>query len=80
VECCAKYGENIDWTCSECSREKEIHPYVCHLFFIYRLQASGYPFSRNDLSLEEWLDLSVIRMEVEAKNLGAGDKAPEGEE
>lgn len=28
---------------------------------IYNMQNAGYPFDRNDLTVEEWLDLGVIK-------------------
>jgi hypothetical protein len=53
----------LAWTCKQCPKEKpdSLHPYTCKLLNMFELQRGGYPFEKNDLTLEEWIDLGRIK-------------------
>ncbi len=62
--CRAESGGFAAWACSvceECLRPENLSPWTWHLLFLYRLSQAGYPFRANDLSLETWLLLGVVR-------------------
>jgi hypothetical protein len=50
------------WACAHCAtcRPQDLHPYTLKLLRLRLLQAGGYPFRRNDLTIEEWMDLGRI--------------------
>jgi hypothetical protein len=54
--------EYEQWACKNCEKKKprSLHPWTQHLLRLRRLQKAGYPFSKNDLSYEEWLDLGIL--------------------
>lgn len=56
-------AENLQWTCNRCPKKKaaSLHPYTTKLLELYELQRGGYPFDKNDLTLEEWIDLGRIK-------------------
>ncbi len=35
------------------------------MWYLFLLQRGGYPFSKNDLSIEEWIDLGIMREHFE---------------
>ena len=41
--------------------------YVNHLFELHTLREGGFPFDKNDLSLETWHDLGVLKAYLESK-------------
>jgi len=47
----------------------EPSPWFRHILFLYRLRKGGYPFEKNDLSLEEWLALGELEEAIEASRL-----------
>ena len=52
--------------CAQCEyREYEPSMWFSHIWNLYRLQRGGFPFEKNDLTLQEWVDLGVIRDELE---------------
>ncbi len=54
--------------CSQCEHREPYEPseWFQHIWFLYRLQVSGYPFKANDLTVEEWMDIGMIKDEMEA--------------
>jgi len=54
--------ELLKWSCEKCEKKKvdSIHPWTNHLLVLRRLVLAGYPFKRNDLSIQEWLDLGFL--------------------
>jgi hypothetical protein len=40
-------------------------PWFDHIWQLYTLQRGGYPFAANDLTLQEWQDLGILRAELE---------------
>ncbi|MEW6115389.1 MAG: hypothetical protein AB1553_00610 [Nitrospirota bacterium] len=40
------------------------------MWFLYELQRGGYPFQKNDLSLEEWIAIGVLKEEIDAMKMG----------
>lgn len=66
--CRAASGAFADWACRECReflRPEAISPWTRHLVFLYRLSRAGYPFGANDLTLETWLLLGLVRQVFE---------------
>lgn len=81
TKCLENYEEIArDWACANCKGWlKEVHPWVAHLFSVYSLQQAGYPFDKNDLSMEEWMALGVINQEVKALEAGAQQEEDNGD-
>ena len=54
--------ESLKWACEKCKKAKleDLHDYTVGLFQLRTLKLAGYPFAKNDLTTEEWLDLGVI--------------------
>ena len=52
----------LPWTCSQCEKRKaeDLHEYTRKMFRIRHLKIAGYPFTANDLTLEEWEDLGRV--------------------
>jgi len=46
----------------ECKKKKRdpIGHYTGHILTLRRLNLAGYPFKKDDLSYEEWMDLGII--------------------
>jgi hypothetical protein len=66
-KCEAQFGEdrmNLDWACANCPKKTvtSLHSYTRKLLYLHTLKAAGYPFSPNDLTPEEWLDLGRIEL------------------
>lgn len=62
--CQAASGSFAAWACSVCQerlRPEAISPWTWHLVFLHRLQEAGYPFKANDLDLETWLLLGLVK-------------------
>lgn len=54
--------------CARCEcrpREYEPSPWFLHMWFLYSLQAGGYPLDKDDLTIEEWMDLGVLKKEIQ---------------
>jgi len=56
--------------CGGCERKEnedyEPSEWFNHIWFLYMLQRAGYPFNKNDLTLEEWIDLGILKEELES--------------
>ncbi len=61
-KCLVENDGDLSWACSNCPKKKEsdIHPYTIKLLSLRRLQLAGYPFTADDLTLEEWGDLGWL--------------------
>lgn len=64
-DCVAQFGEGkeLEWACKNCEYNKgemTLHPYTEKLLNNRMLRLAGYPLRRNDLTVEEWLDLGRI--------------------
>jgi len=62
--CRAEQGAFADWACGECReylRPEDISPWTWHLLFLHQLQEAGYPFRANDLTLDTWLLLGLVK-------------------
>ena len=48
--------------CDVCDKKKSsaINPYVYRLIRLRNLQRGGYPFSKNDLDYQTWIDLGTL--------------------
>ncbi len=55
--------------CGTCEKKEhedfEPSPWFGHISFLYSLQKAGYPFAKNDLSMDEWTDLAIFKEEIE---------------
>lgn len=61
-KCLAQHGDFIEWACGKCKmkRWEDLHPWTLHMLEIKDLQGAGYPFGKNDLTIEEWRSLGTI--------------------
>jgi len=41
-----------------------------HIWFLFSMQQGGYPFRQNDLTIDEWLDIGLLKGELEAMKMG----------
>ena len=78
-KCAEKYGAGLAWTCENCPKSKteDIHQYTWKMIRIYNLQQGGFPFQKNDLTLEEWEDLGRVRVKLNpafCPFMGGGEK------
>ena len=72
-KCRQESGAFADWACGVCGeylRPEAISPWTRHLVFLYQLSQAGYPFRANDLTLETWLLLGVVRRVWEENRRG----------
>lgn len=46
-------------------RFDDFHPYTLQIMHLHALQFAGYPFGKNDLTVEEWLDLARYKEVIE---------------
>jgi hypothetical protein len=72
-QCQAASGAFAEWACSvcrECVRPEAVSPWTRHLLFLHRLQEAGYPFRANDLDLETWLLLGLVKQILTAAQRG----------
>lgn len=55
-ECLKNAGAQLALVCAGCpgSDPHEPSDWFLHVDYLYRLHAGGYPFGKDDLSLEEW--------------------------
>ena len=55
--------------CEQCEKKKssEINPYVYRLLRLRKLSKGGYPFSKNDLDYQTWLDLGTLNDMLDSK-------------
>jgi hypothetical protein len=81
--CRGENGPFAAWACRECRefrRPETISPWTWHLMFLYRLQRAGYPFQANDLTLETWMLLGLVkRIFQEAERGSAVRPTPPGD-
>lgn len=51
------------WSCSHCpkKRSSDINPYTEKLLRLVALQRGGYPIAADDLTIEEWIDLGMVK-------------------
>ncbi len=54
-------------SCRRCEKKKigDVHPWALHLIDLRRLKKAGYPFDKNDLSYDEWMDLGLLNEMME---------------
>jgi hypothetical protein len=45
-----------------------------HVWFLYSLQRGGYPFAKNDLSVDEWTAIGELREALEMEKNAAPDE------
>ncbi len=51
--------------CAACEyKDYEPSRWFLHVWNLYRLQRGGFPFEKNDLTLQEWVDIGLIRDEL----------------
>ena len=68
LKCRTASGAFADWACRVCEeflRPEAVSPWTWHLIFLYQLKRAGYPFRANDLTLETWLLLGLVRRVLE---------------
>lgn len=60
-------GPNFEIVCGSCRRKETSPPgaWFQHIQFLVRLQDAQYPFDKDDLSIEEWLDIGAMRKALE---------------
>jgi hypothetical protein len=71
--CRVESGAFAPWACGVCQeflRPEAVSPWTWHLVFLYQLSRAGYPFKANDLSLETWLLLGMVRRVLEGSQRG----------
>lgn len=52
--------------CATCEyREYEPSMWFAHIWNLYRLQRGGFPFEKNDLTLDEWVDIGLLKDSLE---------------
>ncbi len=58
--------------CATCPRKRDYEPspWFAHINHLYNLVRAGYPFGPDDLSLEEWTDIGILRDHYEAMMAG----------
>jgi len=57
----------MEAVCASCHRYEPYIPsaWLSHILFLNTLSIAGYPFAQDDLSMEEWLDLGILKYELE---------------
>jgi hypothetical protein len=73
-ECLKNSGVHIELACSTCEAREPYEPsdWFNHIWLLYELQRGGYPFEKNDLTINEWIDIGVLRTEMEIMKTGLG--------
>jgi len=53
--------------CETCELKDPYEPseWFNHIWFLYELQRGGYPFEKDDLTIEEWRDIGIMRHGME---------------
>lgn len=69
AKCEAENGQLLEWSCIHCPKKKpeDLNPYTLKLVKMMELQAAGYPFRPNDLTMEEWYDIGKVKRWLETK-------------
>ena len=65
-------GESICPSCEKRNGNSTPSEWLTHIWYLFLLQRGGYPFEKNDLSVEEWIDLGIVREHFEAMKAGYG--------
>lgn len=65
-------AESICSSCEKRQDAKRPSEWLSHIWYLFLLQRGGYPFGKNDLSPEEWIDLGIMREHFEAMKAGHG--------
>lgn len=63
-----EYGpDGLRWACSNCPKKRsaDLHAYTKKLLHIKAMQDGGYPYGKNDLTVDEWLDIGQVRRALE---------------
>lgn len=65
-------GATFEQACAICDRKQTEapDPWIQHIMFLYGLTRGGYPFDRDDLTLDEWQDIGTLRDEIEMLERG----------
>lgn len=63
--CDARFGTGpeLEWACKNCKKHRgeiKLHPYTRKLMNNRMLIMAGYPLRRNDLTVDEWVDLGRL--------------------
>jgi hypothetical protein len=70
ANCLDDYGDDgLEWACANCPKKRfeDMHEYTIKLFNLVALQDGGYPLEKDDLTLEEWVDLGRMRDVLEPR-------------
>lgn len=54
---------HLAWACEHCKRTKpeDVSPYTLHILQLVRLREAGFPFKADDLDLQTWQDMGLVR-------------------
>jgi len=65
-------GPYLGFVCSQCDAREKYKPssFFYQIWFLHLLSSAGYPFQKNDLTIEQWLALGELKMELEALKAG----------
>lgn len=64
--CAANLRENLAAACEACAKKPlEPSPWVRHIAWLALLKKGGYPFDKNDLSIDEWTALGEYCEEID---------------
>lgn len=58
--------------CATCEHREayQTSAWFNHCWFLYQLQRGGYPYGKNDLTIEEWISIGEIRGELDSWKTG----------
>ena len=69
-KCRKQSGPYLAEACRTCRKNPDNreppHPWFEHVYWLYRLKVAGYPFGKNDLTLEEWEAMGELAEAIEA--------------
>ena len=59
----ATLPEAMPALCAHCKSQNipTASPWFDHVWWLYSLQLAGYPFTKNELSIDEWLALAEMK-------------------
>ena len=59
--CREEFGDNVEWACENCPKARldRLSGRTMKVVFLRTLQAGGYPYEAEELSLEDWLALGL---------------------
>ncbi len=57
--------------CAECEFNKPFYPseYFTKIIFLLKLKNAGYPFGKEDLTIEQWFDMKMVEDSINKSNL-----------